>query len=542
MRKKFLVTFVLLSIILLGAFLRLHAVSPFKIYPDSYQSLVVTQNILTYHSVLGYLGPQGMVYPDFFSWTRPVYPLLIILGMFVSNNMTHVAQTIAFLAGLLALPVAFLLCSLIVPPSKNDLRTVIFCGIAGAFLLAASFHHTIWSGFIMTDTTGIFFLFVFLVSFFWNLPTQHRLRDFLTGIFFAFAVMTRYEYVVLVLPVTIFLFLQKIPVFSKLFFLFLGFTVVVTIVIVALFPAQSIGAILITQLQDFLPFFLLSIVFLPILISLTRRFLKRLTQGLFYTVLLLFAVSFLSEGFLGIRAFILHDFLLICFFVAGSFLLLKKQTPLLFFVLLAVLTLGATYYRVNPAMDRYLTHVIPFFLIPASYAFKEIFLTKKPFLWEKLVRILLILLILLQICFTYQGLGYLRDNSWFKIAYEEKAAHDIKKYVPKNTLLITSQPEPYFTVLQRSTQSITNTYPYVFLDTFPKNQQIIIVEDMGMHVYFPQFSSFLKKNMQDKKIAVLWIHKNYHFGDSVYKEKFPLIIYRATIGELQTKTGQKKDN
>src|ERR1700733_7325651 len=99
---------ILLSVItILGIFFRIENLSLFNVYPDSYQSLIVSLNIMNYHNVLGYLGPKGMVYPDFFSWTHPGYPLLIDAATAIIHNMTAAARIIAFVLGILTIPLAY---------------------------------------------------------------------------------------------------------------------------------------------------------------------------------------------------------------------------------------------------------------------------------------------------------------------------------------------------------------------------------------------------------------------------------------------------
>src|SRR6185437_16596186 len=98
----------LLGILVLGILLRYGNLSPFTVYPDSYQNLIVAENIKTYGSVVGFLGKNGMLYPDFFMWTRPVFPLLINIVSFFGVSSLIAAQAIAFMLGILAIPVAFL--------------------------------------------------------------------------------------------------------------------------------------------------------------------------------------------------------------------------------------------------------------------------------------------------------------------------------------------------------------------------------------------------------------------------------------------------
>ena len=115
--------------------LRFANLSPFNVYPDSYQNLIVAKNIIDYHSVFGYVGPLGMVYPDFFSWTHPVYPILIILATAITHNMTVSAKGIALIAGILVIPLTYIFIKRVFSSSTY--------GLAGALFLALSFNHPI---------------------------------------------------------------------------------------------------------------------------------------------------------------------------------------------------------------------------------------------------------------------------------------------------------------------------------------------------------------------------------------------------------------
>src|SRR5882757_9649374 len=95
--------FALFFITLLGAFLRFHNLTPFTVYPDSFQNLIVAQNILHYGSVVGYLGKDGMFYPDFFMWTRPLYALLIDAVSFFGISLLLAARSTAFGLGIVSI-------------------------------------------------------------------------------------------------------------------------------------------------------------------------------------------------------------------------------------------------------------------------------------------------------------------------------------------------------------------------------------------------------------------------------------------------------
>ena len=93
---------ILLTITLIGLILRLHNISAFKIYPDSYLQLVMTSHIREYGDVIGWLGDKGMLYPDFIAWTRPLFPLLLSLLTVFYPDVTRAGYILSVTAGLLA--------------------------------------------------------------------------------------------------------------------------------------------------------------------------------------------------------------------------------------------------------------------------------------------------------------------------------------------------------------------------------------------------------------------------------------------------------
>lgn len=329
----------LFSIIIIGSIFRFLQISPFKFYPDAYQSLIVAENIETYHNVLGYLGSQGMTYPIFFMWTRPGYPLLIDLFNIFTNDPTLSAQTISFVAGSGGILLAFFCI-------KNFFNSSTY-GLAGALLLALSFNHTLWSGFIMTETLGIFLLLLFLWSFFSNLSKKAALankHDFLTGILFAGAIMTRYEYVILLFPI-IFLTVQKSnnPFIQLANILFSSVTMV-TILLMLLFPLNSLWEIILLQLNALLQkgilLFFIFLICIIALFTIPSRYKHFFSNGfttltkLFLCVLLLifflegiFAIQilFITKHIPALVNFFHHELLISFFSLFGLLLFIKDK-------------------------------------------------------------------------------------------------------------------------------------------------------------------------------------------------------------------------
>jgi|GEM_PF-3269228 len=612
-----------LIIFIIGILLRINNLSPFKIYPDSFQNLVVAQNILTYQSVVGFLGPQGMLYPDFFMWTRTAYALLILVANFFTHDMTIAAQIISLAAGILAIPITYLFVKKIFNKTSYAL--------AGSLLIALSYNHTVWSGFIMTETVSVLFMLLFLWKFFGGLTTNNTSRnnlfqDFLTGMLFAIAVMARYEYIILILSV-IFLTVRKSPhPLRRLIYMVSALLLTLSFVMIQLFPLDSVLSVITEQLQDMLKLTgILIALFVGLLIgkkvftmghaeftsaSSKQKILKRVQNDnskvrddkisvLIIGVLWTFAFFLVIQMIIGqsfslfwhelsaIRNFARHDFLLSIFSLLGITAMLQKKELKdgAFFTLLSVIFLVLIYHRINPGMERYMTHLIPFLLIPAAYGIvttyrinysvisrskmtRDLMGISLPLSGIEMTKLVVfVLLVILQITISYQGLHISQDPSWFRISYEEKAAQMVGKFltqnchtefisassknqqkIPKqvrddnncNVLLIVSLPEPYFYNLHMSTQSVADTPPFIYIDNVKDDQKILIVEDMGMHAVFPNFTKFLESHLKSFEEKRFFVHENFHVTDTVLKEKYPVVLYEITLGELKTKIKNNK--
>jgi hypothetical protein len=543
MKEKIL----LMVIILFGIFLRLNNISPFKIYPDSYQNLLVAKNITDYQGVVGYLGTNGMLFPDFFTWTRPAYALLINFFTFFTKDMTLSGQIIAASLGIMAIPLTYFFVKQIFHKHSY--------GLAGSLILALSFNHTVWGGFIMTETSGVFFMLLFLWSFFATLPQKTRFgnpRDFLTGFLLALTIITRYEYIILIFPIIFLGVATNRFVIPRLINIFCAFLICIAFVTLQLFPLESSFAVIFTEIPNMLTilgFLIILFFLLTVIIKLFPKLSFHILQQNFYRVSLLFLWSvailiilqiifeqniFLWDEFYFLRNFVINDFLISIFSFIGLLLMFQNSQFRNYgiFILFALVTLGFVYYKVNPEMERYLTHLIPFLLIPASYGFVEILRQKKP-----AITVIIISLLILQAINTYQGLRPSQASSWFRISYEEKAAQKIKPYLPQeqDLLLIVSLPEPYYYHLGVSTHSISNEYPYIYIDEALDKQTVFLVLDMPMYEIFPKFSTFITNNLQEYKLTEFWVQENYHYIDTTYKEKSPVTVYKMTLKELKNK-------
>jgi 4-amino-4-deoxy-L-arabinose transferase-like glycosyltransferase len=240
-----------------------------KIYPDSYQTLTVAQNISESGSVVSTLGENGYVYPPFFGWTRPGLPLLVnFFNLFISNQ-SSAAQTVVLIASILIIPATFLLLFEITGSKKT--------GLFAALLSAISFNIVVWSGFIYTESLGVLLMTFFLATFFQTQKKVTKIADFrelLAGFILAAAVLTRYEYVLILIPVMIYLLFFSQNWITRLLNLSLSFGLLFGLVFINFFPILDSFRILFFDNSTFIKFGGLGLILVIGLIVLKRYLLK----------------------------------------------------------------------------------------------------------------------------------------------------------------------------------------------------------------------------------------------------------------------------
>lgn len=527
--KTFLV---ILFITLTGALIRFHNISPYKIYPDTYQNLLVAQNLAKYKSVVGFLGEGGMIYPPYFAWSRPVYPLLMnFLNLFIPDLVSS-AIIVSFIFGVLTIPLAFYLIKIIFNSERQ--------GIFAAALLALSFNHAVWSGFIETEAIAIFFMMLFLLSFFAGLKKVSKLanlNDLITGNLLSLALMSRYEYIVIFLPILLFLVLTKQFSFAKIINILASFILTTTIFMVSLFPVSETIAVILGQNQKMI-YLSIGTLVASLLLIFAKKHISRISS---FVIIPLWIISFylflqilwpkifypFYNELLFIRDFFKGDLLLGVTSLFGFTVLLRKgkYQAIGFFSLFSALIFSVLYFNVNSTMQRYITHTIPFLLIASSFALDFIL---------KNFKTGLIILASIQLILTFNGIRNWYSGEWFRVSYSEKAAKEVnKRLTSPNTLLIVSFPEPYYYFSHHTTQSITDTPPYIYLDNLSEQTDVIIVEDMGMRDIFPNFSKILENNFSNVKIDQFWIGEKYHYKTYSKTENQPVILYKMNLEELK---------
>jgi hypothetical protein len=563
MRHKVLTIVLLLGIIILGTFIRIENISPFKIYPDSYQNLITAANIQTYQSVVGYLGEEGMIYPPFFLWSRPVFPLLILLFNPFFHSPAQTAQILVVFFGIAAIPLSYLLIRHVFHHTTTAL--------VGAFLLTVSYFHVVWSGFIMTETIGVVMQLLLFISLFTsrkNQPAVAAIVDITSGVLYALALLTRFEYSLMLLPI-MYLALRTYPnPIHRLCTIFVTAGIVVTAVFVRLFPIASLFAIIVDQLSDviFRGVLITGVVMLgSVILFVVRNKWHKQSEKTINQLLQILLIAFVSylflqmmfpflplnDDFTMLRMFLLRDPLIALATVIGIYLMLRTQHTAILshVVLLSATSLFLLYHRINPFMDRYITHLLPGFLIAASFGVnKSLHMImplrkQKQSLFQKgislAVAAVFVCGIILQLTLSLQGLRLWTDASWFQQAYEETTAQTLARLkLPPDTVLITSFPEPYFLATHQTTHSVTDTAPFLYLPDSLNKKTAVIVLDQGMRDLFPKFSAFVTQNLAAYRTQSVPVSGTYHYAHRSIRVTEPVVSYTIPVRLLLEKTAQ----
>lgn len=529
----FIKIFTLLLLVLAGFWLRLINTSPHKFYPDSYVSLVVAANITNYGGVWGFLGDKGMLYPDIFFWTRPIFPLFIAIFSSKSFPPDQTARSITLLAGVLSIPVIYFLIK-----SLSDSRLT---ASIGAGLLTISFNHIVWGGFILSESIGVFFLLLFLWSFFSSLkqPTGWaNTRDLLTGLIFATSVLSRYEYLVLALPLFIFILAQNGNRLIRLVNISAGFLLFSSLISLSLIPMQGMIMELFSQIiYEISPGLWIGAAAISIALFFFARKFKFKTQVMTLIIFFIGAVFLLQitlrlktdfHFYPGLTDFFQTDFLIAITSWLGLYTIskFKLNQHLFIFLSLSLLLLGLVYYQVNPAMQRYGTHLIPFLVIPGAFWIRSI---KRP-IWKAA----LVSLAVAQLIYSAFGIKKWGGGEWFKVSYEEKSAKILSSMPIGDTVLFTSFPDAYYLYTHRPTHSIIDRYPFIYPDRVSDEDEVAIVQDQGMRDIFPLFSSQLDTHLSKYKIIEYRVNEIYHYRTKSEHECCPVKVYKLSLAELKS--------
>ena len=524
----------LIGLTAIAALLRFHNASPYLPYPDAYQTLLVAQNIRdTVHAVAP-MGQGGLVFPGTFAWTRPVMPLLTLGVSNTGLSLDQAARLVALVAGCLAVPMAYV--------TVRRLLSSPGAGLVAAGLVAINYGHTIYSGFALTETTGV--LLQLVVLWLWARQRSQPVewadpRDLLTGLALGLAILTRYEYVVLLLPLWWWSASRGRGI--RLANWTAPMALLGTAAIVLIRPPGGLFS-LAQAGRGFVPLAIAATLALGLILVL-RPLVKSLSvftrQTLVVCTLALIAVVFvvigLAPGRSGLHLFLTHDALVVGLALFGlTFAALHSRYAWLVpFTIVAVGLLAGPYYLTNPGMERYFTHLLPLLLVPAALGGYVLLTTPFRPVRRYALALVLVVAVGLQTRTAWTGLHNTGRGVWFEPGYEAVAAQQLKGIIPPDALIIAALPEPYRYFLQQPTQSVANRAPYLYFDADQVPAMTIVVNDRAMQRLFPEFAAISDTRLRSFLLYEGSVGQRFRYKGLNEPEVKSVKVYKVPTRELQ---------
>jgi hypothetical protein len=525
---------VLFGLMAVSIIFQLHNLSHYNVYPDSYQSLVVAKNLKIYHRLVATMGQNGITYPSYFAWTRPVYPILITVFSYLGFSLETSAHIIATSADMLSLLSIYFLVKTVLKSSKS--------GLVAAALLTFSYAHTVWSGFILTEPLGVLMLSLALLSLVKSRKGRDdwlETRDIYTGLLFAAAILTRYEYIAILIPAA---FIASPKLSLKRSLTILGLALASSFAVLVALQAFAAGWLLAwQQFRGDTVALLIEVLLLVVVIAAInkRKDLVTAIKWLSYFTASLIVLASLAlvirhSIYTGMWLFVKHNFLIGIFAVLGLVSLLlkddKKSKQLGLALSSGCLILGVCYYHTNPTMERYVVHLLPLLLIAAACGVQ--FILK--FKYRIAIGSLLLLLLCFQSVISWRGLHGVEGNIWFKPGYEELVAKKLAPIFGANKTVVTALPEPYYLYTKASVQSVTNSAPYVYLNyASHPSQTVYLVDDLPLQELFPNAARVLSKKLNSYQILSGIVNVPFRYTDKITYTSIPLKVYKVKANQLQ---------
>jgi hypothetical protein len=501
----FILTFV-------GAWVRLYNASPYLLYSDSYQSLVVAEHIQAGDGLIAPLGEHGMEYPRFVGWTRPMFSVLInIVSSVFSLQPVVAAQAISLFAGIAAIPLAIVAIGLL-------LRSIA-AGIAAGLVMAISFNAVVWSGFALTDTTAVLLqliMLLLLVMVTRTRPYYGNPADIALGVILLAAILTRYEYAALLLPALYIIGQFRDNWRSTYTNIGFGFAFAAGIMYAICAPLGVSSTELLAEAAK--PFFAVISV---ALVATAAYSVRSLVPRLLVTNGLVIGCGILLMYASGLRDFIRHELLLLGAAAIGSASALKQSMPVVRNAyLLTFAALAGSYLATNASLERYWIHLMPLLLILAGYSVR--------YINRAAASCITIVLITLQVAISVPGMQHWSGGVWHQRGYEQAAATALAPHIQKSDVVIAAMPEPYYLATHASVQSVSQNPPYLPLSDIPDTSTIVIVNDGGMEAYFPSFYQFVNEKLVAARIHREFIDQPLRIVRSVDATPPPTTLYRLT--------------
>ena len=554
MGTKLSVSLLTLSVLIFGLAARLGHIFNFYVYPDSYYYLVIADNLNRHGTIFGRLGAQGMHFPPVGSALfKPVYPMAVAVIDRFADNLELSGHIVAVGASVLSIYVAYLL--------GRHVFDSYLTGVLAAFLLAGSYNHTFWSGFIMGDSLSVLALMVALLLTLRTAPSSYgHMLDLLAGVALAVALLSRVTYAV-VLPGLVWLMIAEYG-WSKerLLTIFGSFIFTLSSVALLLLPPFAVVLKVVQQTSVILRGVLVVLVLTGAGLLAARqknnmlhsniiKFLGRLL--LWFVVLFPAAIQILNMISLSVsgrilysawQRFIYYDPVLVLAYFAGIYLLLvSSHRRLGLFCALNILLLLSLYYQVATWEFRYLLHLMPFLILPGAFALSRLVteITENLRSVSKRSRILaasagIVTIILL---FSVSFKAIVPSKSIFlSTSYPREVSRKARPalaHFSKDTILISALPWPYYFHLGFSTWGIDAYKPEKVLKYLPKKGSFVLISDLSMRYHLPALAKELKTLKGDSMVTHFPIGIPYQYAYFTIPERHEVEIYKLSYKQLR---------
>jgi|GEM_PF-3997266 len=534
--RRFKFTGIILAVTGFGLALRLSNLSPYLVYPDSYTSLVVADVIDRTGTIVAHLGAGGLIYPDFFGWTRPGYPLLIAALHALGLPLVASGRGVALMAGVACIPAAAWL--------AYEVTHRRGAAVVAAVLMSLSYASVVWSGFVLTETTGnLALLGLLAVAWHWRRhpPEIFDPRDYLTGLLLAVAILTRYEYALLA-PIILLIAGPRLSPSVRWVNITAAAGLMLALAVVVLRPFDPDPTYALSQLHAFLPLAGVGLVAGAGLLA-ASRFVRlsphraRTVSLACFAVILAIAVAWAPHAYPGLIDFARQDGLIVGLGSFGLILMLyrHRSRSSAWLIIAAIIALAAVYFRVNPTMARYGTHLLPLVIIPASVFVLVV--------WDLRRRTLraaaLIVIFALALFQGYQSFGGLKSDQggiWQQRGYEQTAARLAAPAIPADAVVFAALPEPYYLASggSRSVQSFTTQAPWLYAPGLEASTPVVVVVDQSLKDVFPEVYQRLQAAPVGSVITTFEVGEPFRYRTQITLKPIPVILYKTTLGALQS--------
>lgn len=551
--KVFVYSFILLSIITIGVISRLRHIFGFFIYPDSYYYLLLADNLNKHSSLFGRLGPKGMGFPPLgYASYKPIFPLFVAIADRLVKNLEFSGHFVVIVASVASIIITYLL--------LRNLFQSELAGSCGAILLATSYNHIFWSGFIVGDTLSVFFIMTsFLFSFRKRQESYGNFTDFFAGTLLSFSILSKPTYIV-ILPALFLLMSKEFDWRKKRFLTFIsGFLLTSSLLVFLLFPPPYMILKIASNLSKILLVVML-FMFIAVTVLIVREkriqskimiWLGYVSKGVFVLLVSLPVFIYLANVilfpllgqrfYLGFHRFVERDPILAVLYLIGLCLLLfSSKRNLGLFCAANIAFLLVLYFQVETWESRYLIHLMPFLVMAASFGFMRsiyffVEVYRKNSKWAK-ASVSIILIFVTMIFWPY----FLRvispsSNKHLKTSYvrevARKASVSLSKY-SKNDIVIAALPWPYYFHLRFSTWGIDESQTNKALKYLPDDGHFLLISDLAMRYHFPRVAKKAKINYKEYIITKFSVGIPYQYAYFSVPEEHEVLIYRLSKDQL----------